>query len=268
MRFGAMNFPVHPVLDEIDRIAKMGFDYLELSMDPPCSHYATLRIEQNQICAALKRHQMDIICHLPTFVYTADLSPAIRNASLDEMIKSLETACLLGAKKVVLHPSMISGLSHFVLNQHQNLAMDSFKILSGKARNLGIVLCVENMFSAYGTFFDPVHFKKLFEILPDIRMTLDAGHANIMDSNCNRAVCFIHEFHDRICHIHVSDNHGTTDDHLALGSGCLPLADLINTLIHYGYKDTVTFEIFSSSRQDLLKSKTLFQNLLNTCQTR
>lgn len=35
MQFGAMNFPVIPVLEEIDTIARLGFDYLELAMDPP-----------------------------------------------------------------------------------------------------------------------------------------------------------------------------------------------------------------------------------------
>jgi len=35
MHYGAMNFPVLPVLEEIDAIAGMGFDYLELAMDAP-----------------------------------------------------------------------------------------------------------------------------------------------------------------------------------------------------------------------------------------
>jgi hypothetical protein len=39
MRFGAMNFPVVPVLDEIETFARLGFDYLELAMDPPMAHH-------------------------------------------------------------------------------------------------------------------------------------------------------------------------------------------------------------------------------------
>ena len=33
MRYGAMNFPIKPVLKEIKALAGMGFDYVELSLD-------------------------------------------------------------------------------------------------------------------------------------------------------------------------------------------------------------------------------------------
>jgi len=36
-----MNFPVKPVVEEIKMIADLGFDYLELTMDPPQAHYNT-----------------------------------------------------------------------------------------------------------------------------------------------------------------------------------------------------------------------------------
>ena len=42
MQFGAMNFPVAKVLDEIDAFARLGFDYLELAMDPPMAHHSVL----------------------------------------------------------------------------------------------------------------------------------------------------------------------------------------------------------------------------------
>ncbi|MGO9738823.1 MAG: hypothetical protein ACLPVO_15530 [Desulfomonilaceae bacterium] len=32
MRYGAMNFPVRPVLQELKEIAALGFDYVELAM--------------------------------------------------------------------------------------------------------------------------------------------------------------------------------------------------------------------------------------------
>jgi sugar phosphate isomerase/epimerase len=43
MLYGAMNFPVRPVLQELESIAELGFDYLELTMDPPQAHHATIR---------------------------------------------------------------------------------------------------------------------------------------------------------------------------------------------------------------------------------
>jgi hypothetical protein len=35
MKYGAMNFPIKPLLKEIEEIGELGFDYVELTMDPP-----------------------------------------------------------------------------------------------------------------------------------------------------------------------------------------------------------------------------------------
>jgi len=35
MLYGAMNFPVRSILQELETISRLGFDYLELTMDPP-----------------------------------------------------------------------------------------------------------------------------------------------------------------------------------------------------------------------------------------
>jgi hypothetical protein len=35
MKYGAMNLPTKPIVDEIDSIGKLGFDYIELTIDAP-----------------------------------------------------------------------------------------------------------------------------------------------------------------------------------------------------------------------------------------
>jgi sugar phosphate isomerase/epimerase len=89
MRFGAMNFPVVPVLDEIESFARLGFDYLELAMDPPMAHYETLSSSRTAITRALKVNGLGLVCHLPTFLSTADLTQSLRQASMTEMRRSL-----------------------------------------------------------------------------------------------------------------------------------------------------------------------------------
>jgi len=41
MLYGAMNFPVRPILKELEAISELKFDYLELTMDPrnPAKNY-------------------------------------------------------------------------------------------------------------------------------------------------------------------------------------------------------------------------------------
>ncbi len=116
MQFGAMNFPVVPVLDEIQTFARLGFDYIEIAMDTPMAHYSTLSSQQTDIKRTLKDNGMGLMCHLPTFVSTADLTDSIRRASLTEMRRSLSVAADLGAAKVVLHPSMVLGMGEEMKN--------------------------------------------------------------------------------------------------------------------------------------------------------
>ena len=98
MHYGAMNFPLTPVLDEIETFARLGFDYLELAMDPPMAHHRILSSSRTAITRALKVNGLGLICHLPTFLCTADLTPSLRQASIKEMRQSLEVAAELGTR--------------------------------------------------------------------------------------------------------------------------------------------------------------------------
>jgi sugar phosphate isomerase/epimerase len=133
-----MNFPVLPVLDEIDSFASLGFDYIEIAMDPPQAHYSILSSQHAAITRALKDNGMGIVCHLPTFVSTADLTESIRRASVTEMLRSLSVAADLGAKKVVLHPPMVSGMGGFALDLVKSYALEFLAAITTGARELGV----------------------------------------------------------------------------------------------------------------------------------
>ena len=255
MKYGAMNFPVKPVLEEIQKISDLGFDYVELALDPPCAHWKAIRSMEKELTAALARLRLDIVCHLPTFVYTADLCPAIRTASLNEMIHSLDTAAGLCAKKAVLHPSMISGLGPFVMETARALALESLHLIAEKAASLDITLCLENMFPRYLSCFEPNHFKDIFKVFPSLKMCLDTGHANIDDPGQKKLFKFLRKFPDKISHIHMSDNHGKKDNHLGVGQGAIDFKKLVKQMTDAGFDGTITLEVFSENPQDLVDSR-------------
>ena len=153
MRYGAMNFPIKPVLEEIEAFAGMGFDFLELSLDAPQAHYSQILLLQDEIRRLLDAHDLGLVCHLPTFVFTADLTDSIRRASLDEMLRSIETAHGLHAEKVVLHPSIISGLGSFVVDLVRQYAVESLQTLLHKAANLEVHLVPGKHVSLLWVFF-------------------------------------------------------------------------------------------------------------------
>ena len=263
MRYGAMNFPVNPVLEEIALFAAMGFDYLELALDPPQAHYSQIQQLAKDIRRALDDNGMGLVCHLPTFVFTADLTASIRQASLDEMLFSLETAKQLDAEKVVLHPSMTSGLGAFVAETVHQYAAASLHVIINEASRLGLTLCLENMFPRYGSYFRPDDFTKVLNAQPDLRITLDVGHANIQSPKGKRIFDFISTLGKRIGHVHFSDNLGLRDDHLPLGKGTIPHAKVVQALRGCGYDDTLTLEVFGEDRNLLARSLTKIKALFS-----
>ena len=264
MLYGAMNFPVKPILEEVEEIAALGFDYLELAMDPPNAHFSAIRDSRNQIQSALAAHSMGLVCHLPTFVSIADLTESIRHASIDEMYSSLEVAAELNALKVVLHPGHIGGLAVFVMDMALEFGIQSLEAIIAKADGLGLSVCLENMFPRIQSFYKPSHFTDILERFPDLKLTLDSGHANIGSRDEQRIFDFIRQFCHRIGHVHLSDNLGHRDDHLPIGQGTVNFQKIAAALNECGYDDTITLEIFSEDRRQLQESRKAFANMLAT----
>jgi sugar phosphate isomerase/epimerase len=211
--------------------------------------------QKKDLLSALDRSKMGLICHLPTFVSTADLTDSLRETSLNEVLESLKVAADLGPLKVVLHPSHIAGLSVFVMDQAREYAMRSLDVIVEKANNLGLCLCIENMFPRSHSLVDPEDFVEIFERFPTLKLTLDTGHAHIRGRGGKKTLNFIERFHDRIGHIHANDNFGNEDSHLPIGAGTIDFQGIFKTLKGAGYDGTVTLEVFSGDRDYLRISK-------------
>jgi sugar phosphate isomerase/epimerase len=255
MRYGVMNFPIKPVAGEIATAASLRFDFVELAMDPPEAHWLRLRHEGAAVTRALAKYGLGLVCHLPAFVSPADLNPAIRETSRLEMQCSLEVAAELGARKAVVHPAPILGLGSRRLDLVRAYAHQSLATLVEKAQALGMLLCLENMFPRYGWFYEPDEFRTLLEQMPTLGLTLDCGHAHIADPEGKRALEFIRRLGPRIAHVHLSDNRGRRDEHLAIGAGSIAWEPLVSELCRAGYDDTITLEVFDADRRRIERSR-------------
>jgi sugar phosphate isomerase/epimerase len=262
MRYGAMNFPVRPVLQELANISAMGFDYIELAMDPPQAHHSTIRMRMKDLLDTIKRLQMQVICHLPTFLGLADLTESIRAASLQETLDSLDLAAELNALKIVAHPAYVTGLGMFVFDKAKEYAMESLGVIVERANRLGLMLCLENMFPKANSLVEPADFAEVFERFPSLKLTLDTGHAHIGSKSPKRVLEFITRFPDRLAHIHVSDNFAKEDSHLPIGTGTVDFSKVVKALKEIDYDETVTFEIFSRDRHYLKMSREKFAAMM------
>jgi len=255
MRFGAMNSPLEPLMEEIEAISKEGFDYLELTMDAPEAHHADLGEKAESVRSALFRYGLGLVCHLPTFVSAADITPALREASVKELVASLETARDLGAEKVVLHPAHGVGLATRLPDLFSRYAMEALDAVLGRANDLGIRVALENMPPGGLSLTEPEDFDEPLSRFPGLEMTLDLGHAHVRTQGEQRSLAFIARHGHRIGHVHASDNRGREDEHLPVGAGTMMFPRVIHALVKAGYEDTMTVEVFSRDREYLTRSR-------------
>ena len=263
MIYGAMNFPVKSVVEEIESFAGLGFNYLELAMDPPEAHYSILSENRNLITKALAAHDMGVVCHLPTFVSAADLTESIRRASVAEMKRSLSVAADLGAEKVVLHPPMISGMGGYVPDRAKAYALEFITDMVEMSETLGLTICLENMMPRNGFGVEPGELDMILWRFPSLKLTLDTGHANLGEGGRERLQELVERFRERIGHVHLSDNRGVYDDHLPLGAGIIDFSQLAEDLNNVGYDSSVTFEVFDENRHTLVESRNYWRNLVD-----
>lgn len=141
-------------------------------------------------------------------------------------LDAIERAGELGLLYVVVH--MLGYREGTDRSTWLPLWMDYLGELSLSARRAGVILCVEN--TSYGFFL-----KDLVEIVagvdsPWLRITLDAGHALIPGSRTARLAgspyegyasmdAFVRAEWERIFSLHIHDNDGRQDQHLAIGDG-------------------------------------------------
>ena len=176
-------------------------------------------------------------------------------ASVLEMLRSLEVAADIGAQKVVLHPSMAGGMGAYVLDTVKQLALDFIAQMADAARPLGLTLCLENMMPRNRIGVEPEDLEEIFAHVAGLKMTLDTGHANIGDRRGRRLIAFVDRFGSRIEHLHISDNSGHCDDHLAVGQGTVNFKSVVRRLQTMGYDDTITLEVFDADRRLLVNSR-------------
>jgi sugar phosphate isomerase/epimerase len=262
MKYGAMNFPVKPLLKEIQAIGEMGFDYVELTMDPPEATPQKILAQKKPIQELLNRYRLGLVGHLPTFVWTSDLYESLRQASLHEIFGALEAGAELGIEKMVLHPGYSTGLGKFLLDRVRNYAMESLETILKRATPLGVTLCIENMFPQSQFLSNPHEFQEVFDAFPDLRLALDIGHANL-GSGKNKSSDFIRRYGYRLGHVHANDNFGRDDSHLPVGAGIIDFERIMRELKEARYNDTITLEVFSKDKDYLRISRDKIKRLWN-----
>jgi sugar phosphate isomerase/epimerase len=117
--------------------------------------------------------------------------------------------------RVTVHPGFVSPVGKLVPDKVWEMQKSALAEIGECARDHGIIACLENMISIKDFLCRyPEEVLGLTEGLEGVGITLDVGHANT-----NGLVDAFLAHMKEVDHLHVHDNHGRSDEHLALGDG-------------------------------------------------
>lgn len=173
-----------------------------------------------------------------------DLSPAspeprLRALTRERYRHALRIAQAIGARYLVLHTQFNPNLrqpTYPDLWLEQNLRF--FTDLQPAIVESGTTIVLENMWDPY-----PEHLAELLAALPaeQFAACLDAGHAHLHSQVGYRS--WIEALGDRLQYVHLSDNHGDWDEHLALGQGTVDFFGLTEAMRAAGRQPWYVFEV-------------------------
>jgi sugar phosphate isomerase/epimerase len=254
MMIGTMNHPARPVLREIQWMADMGFEFVDLTLEPPAA--AVWKIDLQEIQKILRDHNLPVVGHTAYYLPLCSPFESIRKAAVEELKYCVEAFAQLGADWMNIHPDRNVPMHDRKYIIERNV--QSLRELLPVAEQCGLGLMIENLPGEFNTL---AQLSQLLDPLPALGLHLDIGHANLMVEK-NTTGEILQSYGSRLRHVHLHDNKGGTADlHLALGSGTIDIARHLRALKQCGYDGTITLEVFTADRHFLAYSRDVLRKM-------
>jgi sugar phosphate isomerase/epimerase len=113
----------------------------------------------------------------------------------------------------------------------------TWKELAALAAESGVTVMLENVYER-----DPELFLEVLGRVgaPNLKVCFDVGH--LLAFSTGDFPRWLETLAPVIGHLHLHDNHGDDDTHLALGAGRVPVEEILDYLAHQGRRPVVTLE--------------------------
>jgi sugar phosphate isomerase/epimerase len=249
-----MNHPARSVLTEIDWMAKLGFDFIDLTLEPPAA--AVWKIDLEQVRELLVAHNLPVVGHTAYYLPLCSPFESIRKAAVEELKYCIEAFAHLGAAWMNIHPDRNVPMHDrkYIIDRN----VQSLRELLPVAEQCGVGLMIENLPGEFNTL---AQLAQLLDAVPALGLHLDIGHANLMVEK-NTTGEILETYGSRLRHVHLHDNKGGTADlHLALGSGTMDIPAQLRRLKQCGYDGTITLEVFTADRHFLAYSRDMLRKM-------
>jgi sugar phosphate isomerase/epimerase len=175
-------------------------------------------------------------------------SRLVHRFDLETIREEIDLAAFLGADPLVVHPRSL-GLEAGTWDADlaaapEPAALERIGSILAYARSRSVRLALENgaldlLAAVAGAF--PADEQGAGSALG---ICIDVGHANLHRARfADPAGQFLRTFADRLVHLHVSDNDGTSDQHLVPGAGTVDWRSTADTLRRIAYRGSVVMEL-------------------------
>jgi sugar phosphate isomerase/epimerase len=236
-----------------------------LQPEVACQEVALEKLDFVQLgdCAdQLQEHGLSTTLHAPFSNFNpGSRKKRIRNLSLKTADQSLRLAEKLHARRIVFHPGLAYGNDEKKLNSWLENNLTFWPEFLSRATEIDCTICIENIYAT-----TPDIFIRLIALLdsPHFGHVFDVGHWNIFGTG--RLLDWLNEATPYLKHMHLHDNHGERDEHLAVGQGFVPFSDLFDWLKTTEFPPTITLENHSlpAMEQSLTVLQKHFPEILTT----
>ena len=216
--------------ENLEFIEDLGLDYAEIVHQFPHDKVDVEIVESFNLKYSVHSPFMD--------VNIAALQEKSRINSIEQIKESIDLANEINAEAVVVHPGLASFLANkYYLDTVYEYANESIKELGDYGKDLGVMTTIENMPTFDGMIYKDMNDLHELLVSLDMYMTLDIGHANHAGYAPDEMIF------DSIKHVHMHDNFGDDDAHLAFGEGSIDLKGIVNRLEEKNYNGIYIIEV-------------------------
>jgi len=228
-------------IEQIHEVGKLGYPFVEISLEKP----EEIKEQLDDLLKLKETYNIFYLAHYPNEGNPSDINK-LKTNFIPKMKMLFKLSHDLGISKGTMHfwmdrrwasPSLISA------------KIELLSDLVDHATQCGIVLCIENLTERSDSF------STAFNAIPNLRMTMDIGHGELLSKE-NTTLEFTEHLFQKIAHIHVHDNYGGTsvkdDLHLALGEGIVDFPKILTLFNKKGYESTITMEVMPVDMQRTL----------------
>src|SRR6059036_3454293 len=223
----------------LEQIAGAGFQGLEIFCTRSHFEY-TLKQEVRAMASALEAHRLQLVSlHAPTSrdisamresgtpLSICEVERVRRIEAMDELKRVIDVADDLPYSRLILH---MGGSRETADPRKRDAAFSTLEHLVLHAHHAGVTICVENTLSEMG---DPAYLRAFVDEtrLSGLRFNFDIGHAHLAELPAEeRLEKSFAPLRELVSSVHLHDNHGEKDEHLAPYDGTIDWPTAIRIL--------------------------------------